>query len=360
MNKTKRIFYYDVLRAIAIIGIVFCHVSSQFVANPSSLSYTSYWISAFFDCFRDFSIPVFVMLSGALLIGKKDTLITFFKKRLSRIFIPFVFWVVIYRIYSYFYFPGAQNTFLNIFFGTPGTLGAAFWFIWMITVSYIGIFIINKVIIFQNNNERFNRYFIPALLFLSIGYIIISQFGLFNPYQSRLIYFISFMSYIVIGYALANYNVVSHRFNNNLLLSATGIIFMVSYLYYISFNVVPSSILNNHFSYSGYFNLLTLIMSASLFLFFKYLSNSKFLDDLEKNNMGKIITCISGYSFGIYLSHFLIMYRVRMNLVRYVQYTTQSPLFWIPFLVLLILAISMVILLILDRIPVLEKFSGNN
>ena len=84
LSKTpsKRIFYYDVLRALAIIGIVFCHVS----VCPNL------YISVFFDCFRDFSIPIFVMLSGALLLGKKDTLIKFFKKRLSRLFIPFLFW----------------------------------------------------------------------------------------------------------------------------------------------------------------------------------------------------------------------------------------------------------------------------
>ena len=37
MNETKtpakRIFYYDVLRALAIIGIVFCHVSVSYVSR---------------------------------------------------------------------------------------------------------------------------------------------------------------------------------------------------------------------------------------------------------------------------------------------------------------------------------------
>ena len=30
---SKRIFYYDVLRALAIIGIVFCHVSVSYVSR---------------------------------------------------------------------------------------------------------------------------------------------------------------------------------------------------------------------------------------------------------------------------------------------------------------------------------------
>jgi surface polysaccharide O-acyltransferase-like enzyme len=94
MAKPKRIFYYDVLRALAIIGIVFCHVSVSYVSRD--INSPNLYISVFFDCFRDFSIPIFVMLSGALLIGKKDTLLKFFKKRLSRLFIPFLFWVLVY------------------------------------------------------------------------------------------------------------------------------------------------------------------------------------------------------------------------------------------------------------------------
>ena len=98
MAKPKRIFYYDVLRALAIIGIVFCHVSVSYVSRD--INSPNLYISVFFDCFRDFSIPIFVMLSGALLIGKKDTLIKFFKKRLSRLFIPFLFWVLVYIIFT--------------------------------------------------------------------------------------------------------------------------------------------------------------------------------------------------------------------------------------------------------------------
>ena len=77
-TPSKRIFYYDVLRALAIIGIVFCHVSVSYVSRD--INSPNLYISVFFDCFRDFSIPIFVMLSGALLLGKKDTLIKFFIK----------------------------------------------------------------------------------------------------------------------------------------------------------------------------------------------------------------------------------------------------------------------------------------
>ena len=146
MNGSKRIFYFDALRAMAIVGIVFCHSSISFVLG--NIDSPDFFMVAFFDCFRDFSIPIFVMLSGALLIGKKDSFKDFFKKRLSRIFIPFAFWVLIYIIYSSIFVTHGfrVDNAVDIFFGTSGTLGVAFWFIWMIVIAYFGIFIINKII----------------------------------------------------------------------------------------------------------------------------------------------------------------------------------------------------------------------
>ena len=140
MNKSKRIFYLDVMRLMAIIGIIFCHASITYVV--SDMGTANFYVSAFFDCFRDFCVPIFVMLSGALLIGKRDSLITFFKKRLSRILIPFIFWAAISTIYSFIYLKHSIDidNAIAIFSGHGGTMGVTFWFIWMIIIVYIGIF----------------------------------------------------------------------------------------------------------------------------------------------------------------------------------------------------------------------------
>ena len=219
MKQSKRIFYYDVLRAIAIIGIVFCHASISFVSKPNMMNLNYFIISSVFDCFRDFSIPIFVMLSGALLIGKKDTLTDFFKRRLSRLFIPFIFWVVIYAIYSFIFIRHSidLNYALDIFLGAPGTLGVAFWFVWMIVLSYVGIFIINKAIQWGNSKYGgFDKKFISLLTLISLLFIACVSYSLFNPYSSRIVYFVSFLTYIVIGYFIANYSLIGETAHETL------------------------------------------------------------------------------------------------------------------------------------------------
>lgn len=359
MNKSKRIFYFDVLRAIAIIGIVFCHAAIFFLITGVNSSY--FPVTAFFDCLRDFSIPIFLMLSGALLLNRDDSLIKFFKKRLSRLLIPFLFWVLVYVAYASVYIWHGFNikSSIDILLGTSGTLGVTFWFIWMIIICYLGIFAINKVIKFGNERkENFDSIFIKILTGLSLIYILISEFGLFNPYFSRLVYFVSFISYIVIGYFIANNDYVGRKIDSKIIIAVTLVVSIILYSYYIFGFVVPQSTSSNHFVYKGYFNLLILVLSVNIFIFFKYLSKTKFLTNIESNNVGNAITVFSNYSFGLYLCHYLIIYHLKINYTKF--FLDQNFLISIPLLVIIVIVISLVILWILDKIPYLNRFSGKS
>ncbi|MBQ2225993.1 MAG: hypothetical protein II426_00350 [Methanobrevibacter sp.] len=79
---------------------------------------------------------------------------------------------------------------------------------------------------------------------------------------------------------------------------------------------------------------------------------------MENGTLGNLITVISRYSFGIYLSHYLVLNALKNNISTFVNYSSQNPLFWIPFLVITTLIICIVISLILNKIPYLNKFSG--
>ncbi len=356
-KQSKRIFYYDVLRALAIIGIVFCHASVSFVSRD--ISSPNLYISVFFDCFRDFSIPIFVMLSGALLIGKKDTLVKFFKKRLSRLFIPFLFWVLVYIIFTNIMSQGFNlDSAIKIFSGTAGTLGVHFWFVWMIIITYVGIFIINKIMQMESKISDFNKKFISILAILSVIYIGMSHYHLFNPYSPRLTYYISFLAYIIIGYFLAKCDFLEKRIDKKYLIAITALLFIGSYLWYIFCFVVPRSHMVHQFVRLSYFNLLILFMSANLFLLFKYISKTKSFSDMESNRLGNALTTISNYSYGIYLIHYLILYCIKINLIKIINFTQGSSLIWIPVLVILTTAISLIILIILDKIPYLDKVTG--
>lgn len=363
MNSSKRIFYFDALRVMAIIGVVFCHASTSFIALD--IGSVNFYISAFFDCFRDFCVPIFVMLSGALLIGKKDPILKFFKRRLSRIFIPFLFWGIVYTLYSFIFLKNSVDLgyAIDIFIRNGGTIGGIFWFVWMIVIVYIGIFLINKVISYENGRtEDFDGKFISILAIMSVIFIIMFQMHLLPDahYKSVLGYYVSFIPYAVIGSFLANNDFISSKISAKKIALIALALSIAVYLYYIFACVGPMSVSGNRFTYLGYFNVLILVLSASIFLLFKSMSKMQFFNDFEKSRYGDAIVSLSGYSYGIYLAHYLVLYILKRKIVIFYDFTQHSPMIWIPFLVIVTVTITLAILMILDRIPYLRKVTGNS
>ena len=360
MNKSERIFYFDVLRVMAILGIIFCHASIIYVVKD--MGTLNFYFSAFYDCLRDFSVPIFVMLSGALLIGKRDSLTHFFKKRLSRILTPFIFWAIISIIYSFINIKHSIdiNHGLDIFFGHGGTMGVTFWFVWMIIIVYIGIFIINKIMEYGNKKrESFEKKFIGALTILSVAYIIMFQQHLFGSayYSLLLSYYISFLTFAIIGYWLVNTNLAETKVKPAILTIITAILSAALYISYICLYVVPTSIANNHFTYLGYFTIQILTISVCIFLMFKYLSKTEIFKKIE-DKYGNIIISLSKYSYGIYLCHYLVLFNIKLFLSSYIDLTVQNSIIWIPLLVAVTLIISVLILWILNKIPYVKNITG--
>ena len=95
MNSNKRIFYYDFLRAIAIILVILVHVDGIIGYGFDSLKHA---IPGLLTATTWPAVPIFLMLSGALLLNRSYTLSEFFKKRFARILYPFIFWVLVLAV----------------------------------------------------------------------------------------------------------------------------------------------------------------------------------------------------------------------------------------------------------------------
>lgn len=72
--------------------VVMLHVA----AMRFSVFGNQWWASNFYDSLARSCVPVFLMISGVLLLGKQEALSVFFRKRFSRIIPPLVFWSLFY------------------------------------------------------------------------------------------------------------------------------------------------------------------------------------------------------------------------------------------------------------------------
>ena len=88
MEEQKKYFYSaDIIRAIAIILVVIIHISSELVNTPRIFLTPDWWFANFIDSLARVAVPLFIMLSGFLILhpGKSYSAITFLKKRLGKI-----------------------------------------------------------------------------------------------------------------------------------------------------------------------------------------------------------------------------------------------------------------------------------
>ena len=97
------IVWLDVLRLIAILLVIAVHCTDPFNASPESRadSEFNFWGSVYGSALRA-CVPLFVMMTGFLLLPVKQTMPAFYRKRIPRVFFPFLIWSVLFDLAPWF------------------------------------------------------------------------------------------------------------------------------------------------------------------------------------------------------------------------------------------------------------------
>lgn len=101
-EHTSRIIWVDVLRFIAIFMVICIHCADPFNVSPEARSNPdfNFW-GGLYGSFLRPCVPLFVMITGLLLLPVKIQTGEFYKKRLLRIAVPFLVWSVLYNLFPW-------------------------------------------------------------------------------------------------------------------------------------------------------------------------------------------------------------------------------------------------------------------
>lgn len=131
----------DVLRVTAILGVIAIHVFGEIVSNTAIRGSGTWWVATIIDVANVWVVPVFVMVSGALLLSPRahaDGPAAFYRKRLLRLGPAFVVWqifyIVVVRILISHQQLGLRQTFWLVADGTSYT---HLYFLWLIAGLYL-------------------------------------------------------------------------------------------------------------------------------------------------------------------------------------------------------------------------------
>ena len=102
-QKNQRIVWLDVVRFIAMFTVVCCHCTDPFNFYPGTapnIGEIKLWGAIYGSVLRP-CVPLFVMITGALLLPVRGDASTFYKKRIPRVFYPFLIWSVLYNLFPW-------------------------------------------------------------------------------------------------------------------------------------------------------------------------------------------------------------------------------------------------------------------
>ena len=351
-GDSKRVFYFDAIRAIAILCVVLLHVTGHLGEIMSYNVSSIYSFSGAFETFANnlfrIGIAVFLMISGALLLGRDWDIKGFFSKRIPRIAKPFIFWSIIFSIIlisaSYFIaninFVSKFGIFdmLMVFVDTllcraPGS--AVYWFFWMMLGVYILMPAVNKWI----NGTDLSK--VEYFLIVWMIYII-AAYSLMLPIPEIVSFFVAPIGFAVLGYYL---RYTERRIFNSPIAAAILIVVPAVIMLIYSYGVADTRILFVFHRYS----ILVMMEAVGVFCLFK---TTSFLND-PGDKIKKVVSSIAMCSYGMYLIHSQLIMVARRIL-------HLSLSFSLNYLILFIVGFvfSWIIILILSKIPIIDEYIG--
>ncbi|WP_207426220.1 acyltransferase [Pedobacter sp. SYSU D00535] len=339
--KYSQKVWADNMRVLATVSMILLHVISPILYKFGNASWQLWHAGNLIDSAVRFCVPVFVMLSGALLLGKDFRLKDFLVKRLLRVVLPFVFWSGIYIVYDLLMGKSRMVGLAN-WLVLKVQAGAAYhlWYIYMIVGLYLFIPILNKWI--KHCSQKEIQYFL--CIWFTTLMLNQSLFSRFKP-AIELSYFSGFLGYLVLGYYLSTV-----QFAN--IAKAVSISFLL-----LGVGITATAWGTFHYSAEegrfvgilyGFLTPNVLLTSAGVFILVRLLTPQKKRDR-------KLRDFICTYSYGIYLVHVLVLSELGR---RGLNYAFVNPAVGIISTTVCCIAFSALLVFLISRFPYGKYVSG--
>ncbi len=337
------------------LAVVIIHVLSNNHPANTDANKLNWWVNNIVVISLRWCVPIFIMLSGALLLNphKQENIITFFKKRFSRIGIPLITWSIIYYFWRIHQHTIRSNTdYLKEIF-VYGYPYYHLYFIYIIAGLYILVPIIKSYLRTASIN---NQRYLLIILFIISSFSSMMDLWFRNFWHlgsvNTLTYALPFIGYFMTGYYLKN-KILTHKYK---------IYLLITYVLTVIIGAVGTYLLMNQYGYTSkgeifqdYLNPNTIIMSIAIFL----LINSTRISTLGNISQHRIFQHLANTSLGIYLSH-----PIFMNLFE-IYWQQDLLIKFSPILVNIIIKIPFVFIsswlltTIIIKMPYIKKIVGS-
>jgi len=347
----------DLIRSVAVILVILLHASIEAVPNLDIMSPqgVQLWLTSnFYDSIARPAVPLFIMLTGALLLQpskKEEPLGVFFKKRWNRIGIPIFFWGTVFFVWD-FTAKGQTLTLVTIAQGILAGPYVHFWYMYVLIGLYLITPLIRQVVAHTNWKDM-QLY----LVLWFIGTAVISLLTLFSDISPQAVWFRDnvFIFAGLIGYfVLGGYVVRLHIRRSILYLGLIGGFawtFLGTYFLIGTLGEQYSQFFLDASSFS------VIIASISLFLLLAAIPYRNL--EIKNSRGNQILKAISQNSLPIYLFHVIVLETLQKGYLGLkISVTTINPIIEVPLITVLTLLICLAVIVPLKKLPHVNRIIG--
>ena len=347
-SSTNRVFYLDFLRIIASLSVIAVHVNGQ---NMSNVPYTSREWAVFnvYGGMVRWGVPIFTMISGTLFLSGNSPFRKILRKNVVHVICALVVWSLIYATASMLWKGSDVKTFiLNVMKGYYHM-----WYLYMIIGLYLLVPFLRKIV----DDEFLMKYYLLLMLIFAIIVPNVIEFSALrfkslskalNTVNTNLhMDFVKgYPFYFVLGFCLNRMQLTRKR------VIASCVIGVLGFICTIWGNAAVVQKIGKQkdiYFYSTYtFN--GIATSQCVFI----LARAIFSNIKIHEGASRLIRFLANHTFGIYLSHALVLDTLKNNL----SFTTLTldPVISVPLITLLVFCLSLGITIVIKRIPVLNKY----
>ncbi len=345
-------FSVDLIRFIAIVLIILVHASGFPYRIPgpgiTSMDVVNWFTANAYDALGMVGVPLFVMLTGALLLDPvkaEEPLRVFYKKRFNRIAWPFVFWTVVYFAWS-FSVRAQPLTLFNIGQGLIAGSYAHLWYLYLL----MGLYAVTPIlrVLVKHLNRRLFTYLI--LLWLA-GTVITPFIHTFTGFAFNPVVFVFFdwVGYFLLGLYLLNANL---RRSTAYLLAAVGLLGAI-----VGDWLVTASTGEQYIGYFHNYMSATMIIGASAVFFLLTTVPPNQIASHARAN--RVIHWVSQNTLPIYLIHMMVIETLTVGFFGvYFNTLTYLPLVDVPVFTFIVFGVSAALVYGLKKLPGVKKLIG--
>jgi surface polysaccharide O-acyltransferase-like enzyme len=344
----------DLIRSFAIISVILIHASIESYASmplDNSGATLYLWTASAYQSVVIVGVPLFAMLSGALLLQPSKTnepIRVFLKKRLSRLGLAFGFWSAAYFAWAYLF--DSQPLSLNSLIQGLFVNGAYyhFWFFYLIAGLYLATPILRLVV--SNADTRMLRYMI-LLWFTGASVMPLVQLMTGVSLNSDLFLFNGYIGYFILGSYLQRIKIRSSILLTTLVL---GIIWTLVGTWFM---IYPFHALGNYYFFFNTLSINVILVSVSIFMILK--KSSVDWPGKTRQHLRIAFHAISAYTLPIFLLHVLILESLQRGYLGFtLSLTKMNPIIEIPTATIVTLFITLGLILGMKRVPILKTLIG--